>query len=170
MFGIGTYVTYGKRGVCRIEDIGDYFRESMHDRKQYYKLSPIFSRGDEVYVPVETQVYMRDIISSDVARDYMENLENIPADTYTCRQQTQLAEHYRQMLDTNDLKVFLSLLKGIYVKEHEAHERNRKICQVDQKYLKCAENMTLGEFAVALQSTPEKIRSYIQQKTFLQSE
>ena len=42
MFRIGSYVMYGKRGVCKVEDIGEFFKESMGDSREYYKLSPIF--------------------------------------------------------------------------------------------------------------------------------
>ena len=38
MFRIGSYVMYGKRGVCRVEDIGEFFKESMGDGREYYKL------------------------------------------------------------------------------------------------------------------------------------
>ena len=33
MFSIGSYVMYGKRGVCKVEDIGKFFEESMHDSR-----------------------------------------------------------------------------------------------------------------------------------------
>ena len=35
MFQTGSYVTYGKRGVCKIEETGCYFKESMHDSREY---------------------------------------------------------------------------------------------------------------------------------------
>ena len=53
MFRIGSYVMYGKRGVCKVEDIGEFFKESMGDCREYYKLLPIFVKGDQVYIPVE---------------------------------------------------------------------------------------------------------------------
>lgn len=161
MFEKGTYVIYGKRGVCRVEDIGAYFKESMHDKKEYYKLSPVFTAGDQVYVPVETQVYMREVLTPGEVRDYIEEVEEIPADTFTCRQQSKLADHYRRMLDTNDMRAFLALIKGVYVKQFEAGKKNRKLNQVEQKFLKFAEDMAFGEFAVVLDSTPDEIRSYV---------
>ena len=72
MFRIGSYVMYGKRGVCKVEDIGKFFKESMGDSREYYKLSPIFVKGDQVYIPVENQVFMRQVISSDAAKKYLD--------------------------------------------------------------------------------------------------
>ena len=67
MFNIGSYVMYGKRGVCKVEDIGEFFKESMGDSRDYYRLSPIFVKGDQVYIPVDNQMYMREVISSEAA-------------------------------------------------------------------------------------------------------
>lgn len=88
MFSIGSYVMYGKRGVCKVEDIGKFFEESMHDSREYYKLSPIFIKGDQVYIPVENHVFMREIINSETARKYLDDVAGIEADTFFCRQQT----------------------------------------------------------------------------------
>lgn len=74
MFRIGSYVMYGKRGVCKVEDIGKFFEESMQDSREYYKLSPIFIKGDQVYIPVENHMFMRELISSDTAKKYLEEV------------------------------------------------------------------------------------------------
>lgn len=168
MFRIGSYVMYGKRGVCKVEDIGKFFKESMGDSREYYKLSPIFVKGDQVYIPVENQVFMRQVISSDAAKKYLEVVPEIQADTFTCRQQTRLAEHYKEMMDTYDINVLLSLIKGIYVKQYQAGQKNKKLCQIDQRYLKSAEEITYGEFAIALESTPEKIKTFVKDQIFCQ--
>ena len=159
MFRIGSYVMYGKRGVCGVEDIGEFFKESMGDGREYYKLSPIFVKGDQVYIPVENHVFMREVINS---------VSEIQADTFTCRQQTRLADHYKEMMDTYDINVLLSLIKGIYVKQYQASRRNKKLCQIDQRYLKSAEDITYGEFAIALESTPEKIKDFVKDQVICQ--
>lgn len=168
MFSIGSYVMYGKRGVCKVEDIGKFFEESMHDSREYYKLSPIFIKGDQVNFPVENHVFMREIIDSETARKYLDDVAGIEADTFFCRQQTRLADHYREMMDTYDMSVLLSLIKGIYIKQYQAVKKNKKLCQIDQRYLKSAEDIAYGEFAVALESTPEKIKAFVKDQVFCQ--
>ena len=168
MFRIGSYVMYGKRGVCKVEDIGKFFEESMQDSREYYKLSPIFIKGGQVYIPVENHMFMRELISSDTAKKYLEEVAKIPADTFTTRQQTRLEDHYREMMDTYDMNVLLSLIKGIYMKQYQAGRNNKKLCQIDQRYLKSAEDIAYGEFAIALESTPEKIKAFVKDKVFCQ--
>ena len=168
MFRIGSYVIYGKRGVCKVEDIGEFFKESMGDSREYYKLSPIFVKGDQVYIPVENHVFMREVINSETARKYLEEVPEIQPDTFNCRQQTRLADHYKEMMDTYDIHVLLSLIKGIYVKQYQAGQRNKKLCQIDQRYLKSAEDIAYGEFAIVLESTPEKIRAFVKDQVICQ--
>ena len=168
MFSIGSYVMYGKRGVCKVESIGRFFEESMQDDREYYKLLPVFVKGDNVYIPVENHVFMREVISSDKARAYLEEVQTIEGDSFNCKQQTRLADHYKEMMDTYDIHVLLSLIKGLYVKQYHAVKKNKKLCQIDQRYLKSAEDIAYGEFAVALQSTPEQIRKLVKDKVFCQ--
>ena len=70
-----------------------------------------------MYIPVENHVFMREVINSETAKKYLEEVSEIQADTFTCRQQTRLADHYKEMMDTYDINVLLSLIKGIYVKQ-----------------------------------------------------
>ena len=51
------------------------------------------------------------------------------------------------------------LLKEIYLKERELLTRSKKLGQVDSKYLKVVERMVCEEFAVALDTTPDSIKS-----------
>ena len=111
---------------------------------------------------------MREVINSETARKYLEEVPEIQADTFTCRQQTRLADHYKEMMDTYDIHVLLSLIKGIYVKQYQAGQRNKKLCQIDQRYLKSAEDIAYGEFAIALESTPEKIRAFVKDQVICQ--
>lgn len=168
MFSIGSYVMYGKRGVCKVEDIGKFFEESMQDGREYYKLTPMFVKGDHVYIPVENHVFMREVINSETAKKYLDDVAGIKADTFSCRQQTRLADHYKEMMDTYNMDVLLSLIKGIYIKQYQALKKNKKLCQIDQRYLKSAEDIAYGEFAVALSSTPEKIREFVRNEVFCQ--
>ena len=111
---------------------------------------------------------MREVINSETAKKYLEEVSEIQADTFTCRQQIRLADHYKEMMDTYDINVLLSLIKGIYVKQYQASRRNKKLCQIDQRYLKSAEDITYGEFAIALESTPEKIKDFVKDQVICQ--
>lgn len=161
MFENGSYVVYGKRGVCRVEEVGKYFLESMRDSRDYYKLTPVFTKGDTVYIPVENNMYMRKVMTAAEAKACMECIPDVKPDLYRCRQQTQLAAHYQEMMNTYDLRILFSLIKGAYIKKEEAESKNRKMGQVDQRFLRYAEELTYGELAIALETTPEQIKTQV---------
>lgn len=54
------------------------------------------------------------------------------------------------------------------MKQYQAGRNNKKLCQIDQRYLKSAEDIAYGEFAIALESTPEKIKAFVKDKVFCQ--
>ncbi len=161
MFQTGSYVTYGKRGVCKIEETGCYFKESMHDSREYYKMRPVFSKGDTVYIPVDNQIPIRRILTSDEARECIEEIPQIQPEIFRCRQQTRLAAHYQEMVNTCDLRVLLAVIKECYIKKKEAEEGHRKLGQVDSRFMKCAEDLTYGELAVALDTTPDQVKHFV---------
>lgn len=161
MFQTGSYVTYGKRGVCRIEETGCYFKETMHDSREYYKMKPVFSAGDTVYIPVENQISIRRILTSEEARECIEEIPRIQPEIFRCRQQTRLAAHYQEMVSSCDPRILLAVIKECYIKKKEAEESHKKLGQVDARFMKCAEDLTYGELAVALDTTPDQVKRFV---------
>lgn len=67
MFKKGTLLIYDTAGVCRVEDVGMPEGLPVSDKKkQYYKLAPVFGVGT-IYIPVDTKVFMRPVISKQEA-------------------------------------------------------------------------------------------------------
>ena len=61
MFSVGDLIVYSETGVCRVEQIGPPPFDPKAKR-EYYTLSPMNCR-ETIYVPVDTQVFMRPILS-----------------------------------------------------------------------------------------------------------
>lgn len=159
MFQTGDYVMYGKTGVCRIENIGEYsFGEGIKPHR-YYKLSPVFSRGDVIYVPVDGCAHMRSVVDREEAQDCIRRFPGIQPRIFRSRVQRQVREHYETMLETYDVEVLLELMKEVYAKRAEAAAHNKKFGQVDEHFLKSAEKLACGELAVVLDASVDSIRA-----------
>ena len=158
MYVIGTPVLYGRTGVCRIEAIGPAsFQE--HDEQCYYKLRAVFSTSGEcIYIPVDTAVSMRPLIDSGEAVSYLEQLPQLKPQLINCRKPAELVSHYQEVLSSSNPGNLLLLIKEIYLKEKELAAHNKKLGQVDSRYLKIAERLVCEEFAMVLQTAPESIR------------
>ena len=62
MFDIGSYVIYGKAGVCKILDVTNRIKGEKRD-KTYYVLEPIYDIGT-IYSPVDNKkLKMRNLIT-----------------------------------------------------------------------------------------------------------
>lgn len=162
MFKIGSCIVYEKRGVCEVLDICPY-PNSPADMAQllYYKLCPVFAKNEVIYVPLKNEAFMRNVITSEEAKNYLKNFSSLEASIYHGRQKNDLTEHYESMVKGHNLKNMLSLIKEAYLKKSEADAKNKKLNQIDQRFLKHAEDFTYGELAVALHSSPEKVKSYL---------
>ena len=158
MYTVGMSILYGRTGVCRVEAIGPApFQE--HDGQRYYKLRAVFSTSGEcIYIPVDTAVSMRPLISSNEATDYLERLSQLKPQSFTSRNPVELVSHYQEMLASCNPENILLLIKEIYLKEKELAAHHKKLGQADSRYLKVAERLVCEEFAMALQTTPESIK------------
>ena len=69
MFEKGTCIVYGTIGVCRVEEIGPIKGISGSDPgKVYYKLKPVRS-GGTIYIPVDSKVFMRRVMTKQEKRN-----------------------------------------------------------------------------------------------------
>lgn len=85
-------------------------------------------------------------------------------DILRSRKPAQLTEHYKKMLVTYRPEVLLALMKEGYVKKTEAEEQRKKPGQIDLQYLKSAEELVCAELTVALNSTVETIKGYLESR------
>ena len=53
------------------------------------------------------------------------------------------------------------MVRDVYLKECDAKERGKKLGQVDEKYMRRAEELLHGELAVALGIPKEDVKEYI---------
>ncbi len=159
MFQTGEYVMYGRTGVCRIEDIAEYSFGDSAGQRTYYKLSPVFSKGDIIYVPVDGCAHMRSVVDREEAQDCLRRFPGSKPKIFRSRIQRQVREHYETMLETYDMEVLLELIKETYAKRAEAAAQNKKFGQVDEQFLKYAEKLACGELAVVLDASVDSIRS-----------
>ena len=154
-YQIGQYIMYGSRGVCRVEDIGT--PKFLADAgKEYYTLRPPFTTSDErIYVPVNTDVHMESVMTSEEALHYLENLRKMRVRPLQSSKKQLLTDHYQRLLSNCDANSHLQLLKELRQKERTAAEKGKKLGITERQFQKKAERLVSEEFAVALHESPE---------------
>ena len=161
MFQQGDLIVYGNTGVCRVEAVGHPKGISgIPEDKLYYTLAPLYSAG-LIYAPLDTPVLMRPVLTREAAEKLIAQIPSIREDDCGSRDPKFLSEHYRGFFESCSCEDLLQLIKTLYSKTQNSISNGRKPGQVDQRFMKRAEELLHGELAVALGIPAEEVADYI---------
>ena len=161
MFQPGDIIVYGNTGVCKVVELSRPNLPGVDQKKEYYLLSPLFQDG-RIYSPVDnTKVFMRPVISRQQAEELIDMIPHIQAKKITFCGNQQLSEQYQEYFKTHNCADLLELIMSIYAKKQQQLGNRHKIGQIDERYMKKAEELLYGELAVALEITPKEVPAYI---------
>lgn len=164
MFKENQLVMYGATGVCRVEKIGRPEFSADGEDQIYYFLKPVYQNG-MIYAPVDNEnISIRPIISKEEATRLLDDIDDIEGKVYKSGSMQQLAQHYQNIIDSHDAEDLLGLAKSIYIKKLQAQRANKKLGQIDNRFMKRVEDLLFGEFAAALGTEREKIEEYVHKK------
>ena len=164
MFQEDDLIVYGNTGICRVVSVGTpEGLPGVDPKKQYYKLVPVNS-SSTIYTPVDTNVFMRPVMTREEAEQLIDKIPEITGDSYECRDPRMLADHYRLSLETHECEDLVRLIKAIYLKSQQLEENGKKPGKTDQQYRKRAEELLYEELSSVLEISLEDIPTYIEQR------
>lgn len=161
MFDTGDMIVYGGEGVCVVEDIGSPNVSGANKDRLYYTLSPLYRTG-RVFAPVDTPVFMRPVISREEAIELIRSMPSVTGELYENSNLRFLTEHYQRALQSYECAGLVKLMKDVYLKRKHVTAQGKKLGQIDERYMKRAEDMLYGELAVALNIDRSEVGAYIQ--------
>ena len=159
MFSVGDLIVYNETGVCRVEQIGPP-AFNPRERRDYYTLTPLYSAGT-IYVPVDSGVFMRPVLSREEAEELIDRLPEIQRAHVDNRDYRAAAQQYQGFLKTHRCEDLVQLIKEVYLKGQEQAKAGKKPSKVDQEFRKRAETLLHGELSAALGIPVEEIPEYI---------
>ena len=155
MFEIGDKIIYNENGVCTVEKIGSL--EMGSSDRLYYTLLPMVGTGT-FYAPVDSNVFMRSVMSRDEAERFICSIPAIePAVCHDARF-THVDAFYKEQFRKHSCEALVALLKGIYGQERS--NRSNRIDTVTKR----AKEILNGELSVATGIPYEEIEGYIQKR------
>lgn len=161
MFKAGDLIVYGSEGVCKVDSIGVPDTPNANGRL-FYTLSPMYRSG-RVLTPVDTSVFMRPVISKEEAIDIIKSIPDIDAEICSNRNVKMLEDYYRTFLKSHKCSDMVRIIKIVRKKRRIAAENGKRLGQIDERYMKRAEDMLFGEFAVALNIPRDDVEGYIEE-------
>ena len=161
LFSVGEKVVYKTNAVCNVEAVETpvFVKESG---KKYYKLRYLFSNGNEVvYVPVDSDVSIRAVMSEKEAEKCLDTLRNVEAPNFEPRQPALIAQHFQEMLSGCSVDGSLMVIKEILLREKRYSEAGKKLRQAENHYLAIVEKAVSEELAIALGKEVDEIKIMI---------
>ena len=150
MYQIGEHIMYKNIGICVVEEIGK-LGFSADKEKEYYTLRPLDATGNaRIYVPVDSDIFMRNIITKKEACTYLKELESMEAAPFYVSKPAQLKAHYDGLMARHDMTGHLKLFKELYQKEKKTKEHGKKFGEMESNYKKQVEHLLVDEFSYAL--------------------
>ena len=150
MYQVGDYLVYGMEGVCRVEDVSSPKFPGMPRGRLYYTLAPI-GKTDFIYIPVDTQAYMRRPLTREAALALLETIPDLPACAGLPADARLLAPYYQEIIASHDCGRLLQMYKTIWQKQQALAGSRRSLSVTDMRYWKQAESLLLGEIAFVLE-------------------
>ncbi len=163
MYQVGDFVVYGSHGVCRVEAVGTLEFNRVNDGNTYYTLN-MQNQACKICIPTDTSVFMRPVITCAEAQKLISLIPSIREAVDDHGDHRFWEGYYKESLQTHDCMEILKVIKTIYTKSTIAEEHGRKLGQMDERYMKKAEELIDGEFSVALDIPKEKVRAYIESR------
>lgn len=163
IFAIGDLIVYGSMGVCRVEAV-ELRSLPKEGETQFYVLKPIYQTCS-VSTPVDNgKIPMRPVISREEAERLIDTIPDVHAEAYHNKVLRQLSEHYEGIIKLYDCSKLIELLLSTYDKRRLCAQQKKKFGAMDERYMKRAEDMLFGEFAVALGIDKSEVPGYITQR------
>lgn len=153
MHKIGEYVVYRKE-VCEITDI----KEKVFNNKDYYVLVPINDKSLKLQVPVEDNVYLRELVSKEELEKIIEIIPQIEIINVTDKL---IENEYKRLMNSGSFGDLIKIIKTTYLRNKNRLENNRKISEKDEQYFEKAEKYLYTEFSIVLNKSYDETKEYI---------
>lgn len=158
MFDRGQLVIYGGNGVCRIEDI--VIRETpILGRRETYVI--LLSSGLTAYVPTDSSVYMRSLISESEALSVLEDFPSIQPKDIPATNSKALADQYRAIIGKHDLREMIALYKSLRQKLLQSVLAGKKPGTMDERFSAQALDAVLEELGAVLHRSRDELLDHL---------
>lgn len=160
MFKKEQCIIYESAGICKVMDIKTLDIDGMSKDKLYYILEPLNMKSSKIMTPVEgNKSHMRSILTKEEADDLVDHMEEIGL--MWIPNEKQREEKYKDALRTCECQKWIGIIKTLYMRKQDRISQNKKLPDMDEKYLSKAKDYLYGELAVALGISTDEVEQYI---------
>ena len=168
MFEKGQYIIYGIRGVCEVMDITTIDRPGGPQGKLYYVLRPYYHQDSKIVTPVDSdKTVIRPLLTREEALELIDRIQDVQEMEVT--EDKQREERYKEALKTCDCRVWVSMIKALYLRRKDRIEQGKKMTDLDERYFKTAEENLYSELARSLGMSRDEMVDYIKERVLAET-
>ena len=168
MFEKGQYIIYGIRGVCEVMDITTIDRPGGPQGKLYYVLRPYYHQDSKIVTPVDSdKTVIRPLLTREEALELIDRIQDVQEMEVT--EDKQREERYKETLKTCDCRVWVSMIKALYLRRKDRIEQGKKMTDLDERYFKTAEENLYSELALSLGMSRDEMVDYIKERVLAET-
>ena len=168
MFEKGQYIIYGIRGVCEVMDITTIDRPGGPQGKLYYVLRPYYHQDSKIVTPVDSdKTVIRPLLTREEALELSDRIQDVQEMEVT--EDKQREERYKEALKTCDCRVWVSMIKALYLRRKDRIEQGKKMTDLDERYFKTAEENLYSELALSLGMSRDEMVDYIKERVLAET-
>ena len=168
MYQKGQYIIYGIRGVCEVMDIIRIDRPDGPKDRLYYVLRPYYQQDSKIVAPVDSEkTITRPLLSKEEALELIDKISDVKEMEVTNDKQRE--ERYKEALKTCDCRVWISMIKALYLRRKDRLEQGKKMTDLDERYFKTAEDNLYSELALSLGMKKDEMVSYITERVLAEA-
>lgn len=129
----------------------------------YYELHPYNQKDGKIVTPVDSEkTITRLLLTRPEAEALIQEIPQIKE--MTVANDKQREERYKEALKTCDCRVWVSMIKALYLRKQDRIEHKKKVTDLDERYFRMAEDYLNSELSLALDISKEKINEYIKER------
>ena len=159
MFDIGEKIIYGENGVCTVEKIAPLEMSGASKEKLYYHLTPLVGSGT-YFAPVDTNAFMRPIISRDEAYALIDSMPGIPPAICNDSRFNHVDAFYKELFRQHSCEALVAIVKGLHLRMSEKKTRSSRA----ESTMKRAKDILHGELSIALGMEVAQVEDYIRDR------
>lgn len=155
---IGSYVLYGKMGVCLVQEKTNL----SYGNGLYYVLSPISDGRSSIYVPCDNPslvAKMRSLLTRDEIDRLLCNADDVRMEWIDDRNER--SARYRLIIGSGDRRELIRLICCLFRKKHEKQEQGKRLSSMDESFLQECMRLIDEEFSMVLDIPRTQVVDYI---------
>lgn len=156
MYSVGDTIIYGENGVCTVEDIGPLPLSGGPKDRVYYSLRPLVGSGT-YYSPVDSNAYMRPVMSRDEAEALIDAIPGIEPAICLDNRFNHVDAFYKELFRQHSCEALVSIVKGLRCRMAERKTKSSRA----EATMKRAKDMLHGELSIALGMDIKEVEPYI---------